>query len=72
KADGCRKRPCGCGGNSPSHAAGAEFPLESDAKKRHALSDDVVLYAFDLDRNSDFRPILQKLPASGTPFGCRD
>ncbi|NKL12798.1 hypothetical protein GFL78_12690, partial [Rhizobium leguminosarum bv. viciae] len=53
-------------------SAKSQHALESDAKKRHALSDDVVLYAFDLDRNSDFRPILQKLPASGTPFGCRD
>ena len=41
-------------------------------KKRYALSGDVVLYSFDLDRNSDFRPILQKSSASGMPFGRCD
>ncbi|NEH63122.1 hypothetical protein GUK30_10730 [Rhizobium leguminosarum] len=37
------------------------FALEHDAEKCERFSDDIMLYFFDLDADSDFRPIRPKI-----------
>ncbi|TAY77255.1 hypothetical protein ELH84_06705 [Rhizobium ruizarguesonis] len=55
-----RPRPrCAFGG--AGYPSRPQQPLEHDAEKCERFSDDIMLYFFDLDRDSDFRPIGPKI-----------
>ncbi|TBG87647.1 hypothetical protein ELG67_00180 [Rhizobium leguminosarum] len=46
---------------SPRRNPEPQQPLEHDAEKCARFSDDIMLYFFDLDQDSDFRPIGPKI-----------